>query len=109
MKPQYVATTIAITGCFLLITPRLYADDKGKKLDKAKDTVERISPTPPKESTSTRRTPELAKPDPSKKPEKYPEPPPPKINKNNPAGDKEVQKGFDEHQKKYKDKAQPNQ
>jgi hypothetical protein len=111
MKARYIAMAIVVAASVLVATPRLLADDKDTKLDKAKDTVDGIRPSdPPKESSGTAKGPTLTKPDPDRKPEpKFKEPPPPKVDKNNPTGDKDVQKGFDKHQKEYKDKNQSDQ
>jgi hypothetical protein len=81
-------------------------------LSKAKGTVDNIRQAdPPKVQPSTRTQAQAiddykksgaAKPGPNTV--KTTPPPAPKVDKNNPTGDKQVQKGFDDHQKQYKNK-----
>lgn len=93
---------------FISITGLVYAVD----LDKAKKTVDRIRQADPSRVEKSTRTQEQAikkynesgpeKPGPFPNTLKTTEPPPPSGNRNNPTGDPDVQRGYDEHQRKYK-------
>jgi hypothetical protein len=112
MTTKYIATAIAVTASLFLATPRLHADDTVNNIRQA---------DPPKVSTGTARSDpkEISKRENAKEQERQKDVskkyspdkisvPPPKVDKNNPTGDKDVQKGIDEHQKEYKDKRQSN-
>ncbi len=126
MRTKYIPTAIAVTASLFLATPRLHADDKEKAkkegLEKAKNTVNNVRQAdPPKVSTGTAKSDpkEISKRENAKEQERQKDlskkyspdkidVPPPKVDKNNPTGDKDVQKGIDKHQKEYKDKSQSN-
>ena len=124
MKKTSMAIALSTVVCLLLMSP-LRADDnkdKGKKnttssttqgLEKAKETVRNIQQAePPKASSTTRTSAQAAK--------EYKEsgkptgpqtvktkPVPSPVNKNNPTGDKDVQRGFDKHQQEHKKSKPP--
>jgi hypothetical protein len=79
-------------------------------LSKAKGTVDNIRQADPPKAQPSNRTQQQAikeykesgRANPGPNTLKTTPPPAPKVDRNNPTGDKQVQKGFDDNQKKYK-------
>lgn len=98
-------------GLLLIATLLLglqYDVSAAEKLDKARNVVDRVrQPDPPRVSSTTKPSPagqpaREYRPAPSSL--KIKEPPAPARNRVNPRNDPDVQKGYDKHQKAYRDK-----